>query len=420
MYINVLNIFFGFGISSIILSSKENEFIKFIKGQKRRIFTLYALLIFSVSIVLLLITKELSKSTILIITVLSILQIFINIWEAFLIKREKSKIILISNIGYSVAFVLWHLQIKPLYNIDDLLLGIIILTLFKFLIYFFQRIKFQTEIGEIKNDFSRQWAFIGFNDVVGVFAKWIDKLILIYIITPTEFAIFFNGSIEIPVFGILISVIGSIMLVEIATKISNKNEVVKIFRESFLLLACIVFPLFWFLLFYRNELFYVAFGNKYDASIPIFLITLLIIPLRINHYGAILQCYNKSNTILKGSILDILIALALMPILYFFFGVIGVALSIVISTYFQCFYYINHSAKVLQIPVFQLVPIKSIIIQFVLICIIYLLLFFTTQSLNLLASLVIETLRPWVIIAINLLFYFKKNKLFSEKIRVIN
>jgi O-antigen/teichoic acid export membrane protein len=260
-----------------------------------------------------------------------------------------------------------------------------------------------------------QWAFLGLNDLLSVFARWIDKLVLIYLLTPKDFALFFNGSIEIPLFGMIASVIGSIMLVEIASKIDIKKHAVKIFNESFLMLSCVVFPVFWFLLLYRNELFFVAFGHKYDASIPIFLISLMIVPLRINNYSVILQCYNKSNEVLKGSVYDILIALALMPILYYFFGVKGITLSIVISTYFQLFYYLKQSAKVLNIPILHLIPIHHLFKKLIITAFIYLVVFFAFQNADLYIRLSVSIVLTIIVIGIDLYSYFKKDHLLTKK-----
>jgi hypothetical protein len=140
------------------------------------------------------------------------------------------------------------------------------------------------------------WFFFGLNDLFGITAKWIDKLFLVYLLTPAEFAVFFNGSIEIPLFALLISVVGHVLLVEIAPRLHKKAEVVALFRNSFFLLAGIVFPLFFFFYCYSHELFSLLFSNKYNNAVAIFKISVLIIPLRITNYTALLQCYGKGKT----------------------------------------------------------------------------------------------------------------------------
>jgi O-antigen/teichoic acid export membrane protein len=204
------------------------------------------------------------------------------------------------------------------------------------------------------------------NDVLGIFSKWIDKFFLIYLLSAADFAIFFNGSFEIPLFGLVISVAGIFLTTEISDDIFSTEKIEKLFAETFSTLSVIVFPLFFFLFFFRSELFSLAFQDKYQASLPIFVISIFVLPIRINHYTVILQCFSKGNIILWGALIDILIALVCMLILYPIMGTRGIALSIVISTAVQSIFYVWQSARVLHIKTIQLVPLKNLTIKWVL------------------------------------------------------
>jgi len=210
----------------------------------------------------------------------------------------------------------------------------------------------------------KHWGYLGLNEIFGIISKWIDKIFLLYLVSASDFAIFFNGSFEIPLFGLLISVAGSFMLIEFSENLQLKSRIVDIFKENFIILSGIVFPLFFFLLFFREEIFSFAFKNKYNASVPIFAISILILPLRINNYSAILQCFSEGKKIMAGSLIDIILALALMIILYPLMGSRGIVLSIVISTYCQSFYFLWHSAKVLNVKVYSLLPLKNLAKKF--------------------------------------------------------
>ena len=74
--------------------------------------------------------------------------------------------------------------------------------------------------------------------------------------------------------------------------------------------------------------------------------------------------------------MDILSALLLMTLLYPAFGVAGVALSIVVSTYLQVFYYIWHSAKLINVHITDLVPFTFLAKLFFGLAILYLCFFF--------------------------------------------
>ncbi len=416
MYTNVISVTIGFGIYTLLLSSDLPSFFSFYEKYNKKILGFYFTLSILTFIIFLVAATNMSYSTRSILLLFIVIQTVTTFIEALLIKKGKEKFIFISNIFYSLVFFAWHYRsLQNPFDLHTLILGVIIISAAKFLFFFVQIKKLPTAAPNT-NITSNQWAFLGVNDLLGVFARWIDKLILIYLLTPKDFAIFFNGSIEIPLFGMITSVIGSIMLVEIASKIDIKKHAVTIFNENFLMLSCIVFPVFWFLLFYRNELFFVAFGHKYDASIQIFLIGLMVVPLRINNYGVILQCYNKSGEVLKGSVYDLLIALALMPVLYYFFGVKGITLSIVISTYFQLFYYLKKSAKVLDISILQLIPVYILFKKLLITAVIYLIVFVIFQNAGLYIRLSASIALTFIVIGISLYNYFKKDHLLTKKL----
>ena len=142
------------------------------------------------------------------------------------------------------------------------------------------------------------------------------------------------------------------------------------------MLSSIVFPLFFFLFFFREEIFSFVFKNKYHDSVPIFAISIFILPLRVNNYSVILQCFSEGKKVLLGSLIDIVIAIVLMITLYPVMGSRGIVLSIVISTYCQVLYYLWHSAKILKIKMYELFPVKKLIVKFLILLVLYFIIFF--------------------------------------------
>jgi len=191
---------------------------------------------------------------------------------------------------------------------------------------------------------------------------------------------------------LLISVAASLMLIEFSGNLQVQNKILDIFKETFNMLSGIVFPLFFFLFFFREEIFSFAFKNKYAASVPIFTISILILPLRINNYSVILQCFSQGKKIMAGSLIDIIIALALMIILYPMMGSRGIVLSIVISTYCQVVYYLWHSAKILHVKIYKLLPIKNLITKFLILLLLYFIISFSVTHFSITLKLVIGTL----------------------------
>ncbi|MEO5782250.1 MAG: oligosaccharide flippase family protein [Ginsengibacter sp.] len=412
MYTNLLNVIISFGITSLLLSSNLLVLAAFVNKYLSKIISAYLLLWIAVMSLFFLSVKNFNNVTKFFLISFVIIQSTCTVWETLLIKFHKEKIVFIVNFIYSLFFLGWHYYILThQYNLQDLIEGIIVMSIAKFMIMLVikQRQK-QELVPEQLNDklYFKHWIYLGLNDVTGVLSRWVDKLLLVYLLTPTDFALFFNGSFEIPLFGLLVSVIGSVMLIEISKNISTKEKVVQLFTESSRLLSVIVFPLFFFLLFFRTELFEVVFKNKYDASISIFIISIFVLPIRINNYSSILQYYQKGNKIMYGSLLDICLAVILMLSLYPLFGTRGVALAVVIATYCQVFYYLWQSAKVLHTGILSLFPIKTLSVTFVIMLLLFTGLYFMIERFSDSIKLFGGMIFTIIIILTGLYLYFKK------------
>jgi len=338
-----------------------------------------------------------------------IIQNITTVSETLLIKRKGEKISFAINFIYSLFFFGWHIYILTSgYSLYNLIAGVTVISILKLIVIsIVPKGNEENENNYDEKHFLNHWKYLGINEVLGVISKWIDKIFLLYLLTAADFAIFFNGSFEIPLFGLLISVMGNFLSIEISGSILQADKIKKLFRESFNVLSAIVFPLFFFLFFFREELFSFVFKDKYNASLPIFVISIFILPLRINNYSVILQCFSQGKKILLGSVLDILVAIILMLALYPIMGTRGIALAIVIATYCQVLFYLWHSAKILNINISQILPLKKLAIRLLLFFTLYFALFFILSGVGLKMKLLTATLFTGLIVMTGLLKYFK-------------
>lgn len=409
MYANIVNVVISFGLSSVILSTNINYLFSFIKKNKTKLTAFYIVLSLSGLTAFFLLAINFSNGLKLLLVAFFIIQNISTVAETLLIKRQGEKMSFIINSFYSLLFIAWHLYVLfTNYSLSYLFAGICVISVLKLTAMIWMPFTTELYVAKIhEKTFLQHWTFLGLNDILGVISKWIDKVFLLYILTATDFAIFFNGSFEIPLFGLLISVIGSFLLIEISKNTSQTSRIIQLYRESFLILSALVFPLFFFLFFFRAELFALVFKNKYAASVPIFVISIFVLPLRINNYSVILQCFSKGKKILVGSILDISIAIILMLGLYPFMGMRGIALAIVVATYCQIFFYLWHSAKTLHTSVWQLLPLQKLLTRFLILGTSYFILFLILRSsgseIKLLAGVIFTSL----LIVAGFIKYFK-------------
>lgn len=356
-------------------------------------------------------TSHFSPHTRLLLVAFILLQSACTLTDTLLIKNNHLRVYLWVNLIYTLLFFAIHLYFfYEQFSLDKLIIGITCLSAFKAAAIFLVKQKHSTQVAGAPPDrFVMNWIFVGSNEIAGIIARWLDKLFLLYLLAPAQFAIFFNGAFDIPLFGILISAMENIMLTNISADILNRQAAKNIFRESFKILSLIAFPLFFFLLSMHEEGFAIIFKNKYNASLPVFLVSIFIIPVRITHYGVILQCYGQSQKIVAGSLMDIVLSLLLMLILYPLLGTPGVALAIVISTYLQAAYYLWQSAKLMQVSIAALLPVNFLLKLFVSLAAGYGLLYFVKDFLIDMTALVAGTVITILVIGAGLVTYWKKN-----------
>jgi O-antigen/teichoic acid export membrane protein len=408
MYANIVNVIISFGVSSLILSSGLNFLFSFIKKNKKKVAIFYSILWVTCLCAFFLFAKNFTDSLKFLLIGFMIIQNVSTITETFLIKRQGEKISFAINLVYSILFLAWHIYVLLTnYSLFYLITGITVLSFLKWIVMLLipSKTALNATMDVSEKQFLNHWIYLGTNDVFGIISKWIDKFFLLYILTAADFAIFFNGSFEIPLFGLLISVLGSFLLIEISHNTQMTSKIIKLYHESFNMLSTIVFPLFFFLFFFRHELFSVIFKGKYNASLPIFVISIFILPLRINNYSVILLCFSKGKKILLGSILDISIAIILMLTLYPLMGTQGIALAVVVATYCQIIFYLWHSAKTLNTSVFKILPFKKLLVKFLVLLALYLILFLVLSETGLRLKLIIAIISTAIIIIAGLIKY---------------
>ena len=363
IYCNILSVVISFGISTLLLSTQFTTFVYLLERLK------YPLVLFFTSWILILFiifyfsVVQIPTSTKLLMIPFILLQCVCTIIDTLLIKKNLLKLYVWVNFIYTLIFFAIHgYFFLANFVLNQLIVAVICLAALKIATLFFLPVSTNANsINYQQNNLVTNWFFIGLNEISGVLARWLDKIVVLFLLSPAEFAVFFNGAIEIPLFAILMSTVEYGLLTNISAHIYDRIQAKKLYRESFKILSLIAFPLFFFLLTMHAEAFSLLFNNKYNASVPIFLITIFIIPLRITHYGVILQCYGQSKKVTFGSVADITLSLLLMLLLYPIFGTAGIALAIVLSTYAQAAYYLWQTSLLMQLKISQLIPVTYLL-----------------------------------------------------------
>ncbi len=365
MFVNFFSILSLFGLGNFMLSTRI-EIVFAIIAQYKKIIIRLLILVNIAAILFVYFSKNgLDDLERLLLILLLIAQNISLLVDAIAIKNEQEKKLASATFLYLIIFSIAHLWFY--FHQDDFLILLILMlaaTAVKILLLY-KPSKLQWKSITAPALESRQWLFLGLNEVLAIIVKWVDKWVLIFFLSSTQFAIYFNGSYEIPIFILAVSAIGNVALVEFSNKEKSTALNAKVFYGKIALFMAIwVFPSFWFFQQFGKEFIEAMFGEKYLPSIPIFLVTIWVLPVRIIHSTAVLQSLGKSQLILKGSLIDLAVAIVLMIVFFQFWELQGVALAFVIATYIQVAYYLHHSSKLLEIKIMELLPIKKLLILF--------------------------------------------------------
>ncbi|MFI5196968.1 MAG: lipopolysaccharide biosynthesis protein [Chitinophagales bacterium] len=296
------------------------------------------------------------------------------ILESVLIVFRKFQSLVIINILYATAYCVIHWYVLAHgFSLQALFTYLLLITVLRFGIYCVIVIRGAKQTKASSNEayeltnIRSLWLHLGVYDIVQILSAYIDKFIISIVLTAGLSAIYYNGSQNIPFLPLLLSAAGTAVLIQMARsdKENGDNDMIRLMNHSGRVLSSIVFPVFFFLLFFRYEFIVTIFTEKYIPAIPVFLACVLVLPVRVYSFTTVLQKMHKGAIINTGAIGELTLACILMYPLYKWIGLPGVALSFVITTYLQAIYYLYHAARLLKTSPLKLIPYVNWLIKLI-------------------------------------------------------
>jgi len=363
--LNIFNAIGGAGIGLVIYSYAPEQLITLLKNVRKRHFAGYFLFLVICGLVFGLLQHR--NAVMLTVSALFLcLFALSNIADAFLIMLRRLKILVMINLLYAFLFFLVHfLFLYRFFDLNLLLWSLLPLLLLKPVCSLLAanipavRSLFRAPAGNTSagNMFSF-WRHMYFYDIIQVAFLWLDKFIISLLFSSTQTAVYVNGTLNIPFLPILFTAISGGALLHLTTDDSRQAQLATV-RNVGRLLSSVAFPLCIFLLFFSKEFIIFFFSDKYLASVPVFVCSLLILPVRAYGHTIILQRHEKGRIINRGALMDIALAVALMYPMYVWIGLPGVALSFVVSTFLQVIYYFLQTRKLLHAGIYDLLPVAN-------------------------------------------------------------
>ncbi len=205
----------------------------------------------------------------------------------------------------------------------------------------------------------RHWKTIGVYDLSQNVIKYLDKFILSLLLAKESFAMYYVITTEIPIFAIVFSSVKSTVSMHLSYGHTQAAHLSRYLRLVGRMLGFFIIPAVIYIVFFTKDIITLVYSQKYLEGWPIFIVAVLKM-LNYNFvFSAVLQSFEKGKLINNGVWIDCIVSLILLWPFYYFWGLMGVALSVLVSTAAQITYYTYHSKLLLHVGWMHLLPLRA-------------------------------------------------------------
>jgi O-antigen/teichoic acid export membrane protein len=205
---------------------------------------------------------------------------------------------------------------------------------------------------------------LGLAGMLGTLSNQLNQAIVSSICSTEQYAIYANGTTELPVIPMVTGSIAIVILVQMRQFIAANNisSALDLFRKAATKSAPILIPLMFFLQVMAVQFIEFVYSDKYLESVDIFRIFLLILPARIVYYSSALLAFGLSRLILFRSLISLILNLALTLLLTHLIGLKGAIISYITVVYlWDISYNFIILSRKFGCPWYELLPLKYLL-----------------------------------------------------------
>ena len=296
-----------------------------------------------------------------------------------LVIREKLRLLIITNLCWlSISFFLFYFLVESSTPVNHLTLAIsrIIPSFILLIVLFMLNIKIWSDLRFFFNKTLVNYMYpLGISILVGGASYNVDRIIISLKENSEIYGYYINGAFEIPFVGVFIVSVSTILMKDLNLKQNNidKNSAL----DSIVNILKLTYPLMIFLtafcILYADDVMTLVFGPVGLKSSKFFMGYSILYIGRVITYNNVLISFDKNKLILKRSFIELALNVVISLTIYEFFGpfsvVIGTLCSILLFTVPYNWFQIK---KVLSVSLFEIIPLKQILMAFLVVIIFWL------------------------------------------------
>jgi O-antigen/teichoic acid export membrane protein len=212
---------------------------------------------------------------------------------------------------------------------------------------------------------------LGLTAVITTLILTSDSFMVSAMLSVEVFALYKAGALQVPFLSTLYMDIAAIIFPDVSRNVQERkyDEIVQLKSKSITFTALLIYPVSCFLLFYHRDFINVYLSEKYADSAIFFLVYNVALFIRVTNNRDILTAFGKTKLILNGTLIVAIINLLLIYVGIRVSGAVGAAVSTLISFYALSIVFNNASAKLLNVSLHDLFPIRKLALILLVSCI---------------------------------------------------
>jgi len=222
----------------------------------------------------------------------------------------------------------------------------------------FQRIK----LPHLRSQLAYSLPF-GLAVVVNTLVQSSHQFIVAASVSITDYAVYAVGCFQLPILGIIVDSVAKASLVKMSEIAGAKNSSIvmaELISNSIRKLWILFFPIFVFFFITAEEFIVLLFTDTYRASVPVFRIFILMIPLSTILVQHVPRAYNETRFILMSNLATLLLSAAFCIVLIGRLGLAGAAIGFIMANLCWRFFFISKCKRLLNMPIRSFFPSRAL------------------------------------------------------------
>lgn len=176
---------------------------------------------------------------------------------------------------------------------------------------------------------------LGMAQLISQTFRAFDKVLVAANYPAERFAIYVNGATNLPFVPVVLNSVTSVIMPDLRRLVNRKNyhEAMVLWRRVTIKCGLLLFPIMSFCIVFAENIMIILFGERYGDSALVFQLYLLVLPLRIASWDALLMVAGKTKVILARSLIGLIGNVLLSYALLKTVGLIGPAVATLVVLY---------------------------------------------------------------------------------------